>query len=78
MDVASYDEEGAIALEAAVNAAKALPSDGWLQRLVEGAPFGPIEALLSEVRGTAYARANKGQLLDFAQLKAGASHVASN
>ena len=57
MDVASYDEEGAIALEAAVNAAKALPSDGWLQRLVEGAPFGPIEALLSEVRGTAYARA---------------------
>src|SRR4051794_14889509 len=57
MDVASYDEEGAIALEAAVNAAKALPSDGWLQRLVEGAPFGLIEALLSEVRGTAYARA---------------------
>ena len=57
MDVASYDEEGAVALEAAVEAAKALPSDGWLQRLVEGAPFGPIEALLSEVRGTVYARA---------------------
>ena len=45
MDVASYDEEGARALDAAVEAAKALPSDGWLQRLVEGAPFGPIEAL---------------------------------
>ena len=57
MDVASYDDEGAIALDAAVEAAKALPSDGWLQRLVEGAPFGPIEALLSEVRGTVYARA---------------------
>ena len=57
MDVASYDEEGAVALDAAVEAAKALPSDGWLQRLVEGAPFGPIEALLSEVRGTVYARA---------------------
>ena len=57
MDVASYDEEGARALDAAVEAAKALPSDGWLQRLVEGAPFGPIEALLSEVRGTVYARA---------------------
>jgi ATP-dependent DNA helicase DinG len=57
MDVASYDEEGALALDAAVEAAKALPSDGWLQRLVEGAPFGPVEALLSQVRGTVYARA---------------------
>jgi ATP-dependent DNA helicase DinG len=56
MDVASYDEEGAVALEAAVDAAKALPSDGWLQRLVEGSPFGPLEALLAEVRGTVYAR----------------------
>ena len=36
---------------------KALPSDGWLQRLIEGAPFGPVEALLAEVRGTVYARA---------------------
>ncbi|HJS40140.1 MAG TPA: ATP-dependent DNA helicase, partial [Sphingomicrobium sp.] len=57
MDVMSYDEEGARALEAAVEAARALPSDGWLQRLAEGAPFGPIEALLAEVRGTVYARA---------------------
>jgi ATP-dependent DNA helicase DinG len=57
MDVASYDDEGAKALDAAVEAAKALPSEGWLQRLTEGAPFGPIEALLAEVRGTVYARA---------------------
>ncbi len=57
MDVASYDDEGARALESAVEAARALPSDGWLQRLIEGASFGPIEALLSEVRGTVYARA---------------------
>jgi ATP-dependent DNA helicase DinG len=57
MDVASYDEEGAKALEAAVEASKSLPSDGWLQRLAEGAPFGPVEALLAEVRGTVYARA---------------------
>jgi ATP-dependent DNA helicase DinG len=57
MDVASYDEEGAQALEATVEAARALPSDGWLQRLIEGAPFGPMEALLSQVRGTVYARA---------------------
>ncbi|HEY8591963.1 MAG TPA: ATP-dependent DNA helicase [Sphingomicrobium sp.] len=56
MDVASYDEEGAVALEAAIDAARALPSDGWLQRIAEGDPFGPIEALLAEVRGTVYAR----------------------
>ncbi len=57
MDLASYDEEGARALDAAIEAARLLPSDGWLQRLVEGAPFGPVEALLSEVRGMVYARA---------------------
>jgi ATP-dependent DNA helicase DinG len=57
LDVASYDEEGAQALEAAVDAAKALPSDGWLARLVEGDPFGPVEALLAQVRGTVFARA---------------------
>ncbi|GAA4712448.1 ATP-dependent DNA helicase [Sphingomonas lutea] len=57
MDVASYDEEGGRALEAAVEAARGLPSDGWAQRLVEGDPYGPVEALLAEVRGTVYARA---------------------
>lgn len=55
-DVASYDEEGGRAISAAASAAQALPSDGWLQRLQEGQPFGPIEALLAAVRGTAYAR----------------------
>ncbi|HYI65114.1 MAG TPA: ATP-dependent DNA helicase [Allosphingosinicella sp.] len=57
MDVASYDEGGAAALEAAVQMAGALPGDGWLARLAEGAPFGPVEALLAAVRGTVYARA---------------------
>ncbi|MEO8547017.1 MAG: ATP-dependent DNA helicase [Sphingomicrobium sp.] len=57
MDVASYDDEGGLALESAIEAARALPSDGWLARVSEGDPFGPIEALLSEVRGTVYARA---------------------
>ena len=55
-DVASYDEEGGRAITDAVNAAQTLPSDGWLQRLAEGAPFGPIEALLAAARGTVYAR----------------------
>src|SRR4030095_11197114 len=55
--VGSHDAERARAIDASVEAAKAMPSDGWLQRLAEGAPFGPIEALLAQVRGTVYARA---------------------
>ena len=55
-DVASYDQEGGAAIGVAVQAAQMLPSDGWLQRLNEGAPFGPVEALLAAVRGTVYAR----------------------
>ncbi|MFZ9395733.1 MAG: ATP-dependent DNA helicase [Erythrobacter sp.] len=59
-DVASYDEEGGETVEAAVEAAHALPSDGWLQRLHEGAPAGPVEALLAQVRGATYARDESG------------------
>src|SRR3546814_8915959 len=58
MDVASYDEQGAAAIEAIIRAARDLPSEGWLARLAEGDPFGPIERLLAEVRGTALARAS--------------------
>jgi ATP-dependent DNA helicase DinG len=57
MDVASYDEAGALALDTAVRMAGALPGDGWLQRIAEGQPFGPVESLLAAVRGTVYARA---------------------
>ena len=60
-DVASYDEAGAMAIADAVHAAQALAGDGWLQRLVEGAPFGPIETLLSAVRGLTYARAESSR-----------------
>ena len=55
-DVASYDAEGAAAINAAVLAAQAMPSDGWLARVGTGDPFGPVEALLHAVRGTVYAR----------------------
>jgi len=55
-DVASYDDEGAIAITDAAQAAQALPSDGWLTRIGEGQPFGAIEALLAAVRGTVFAR----------------------
>ncbi|HET9512092.1 MAG TPA: helicase C-terminal domain-containing protein, partial [Sphingomonas sp.] len=58
-DVASYDDEGGRAIAAAVEAARALPADGWLARLQDGAPFGPVEALLGAVRGLVYARAAK-------------------
>ncbi|MGS1016961.1 ATP-dependent DNA helicase [Allosphingosinicella humi] len=57
-DVASYDEAGGAALEAAVQAAGLLTGDGWLQRIAEGAPFGPLERLLAAVRGAVYARAS--------------------
>ncbi|MCP3732675.1 ATP-dependent DNA helicase [Sphingomonas sp. MG17] len=59
-DVASYDEAGAQAIAEAVDAARALPSDGWLQRVAEGQPFGPIEHLLGAVRGLVYARDSDG------------------
>ncbi|MBO9621955.1 MAG: ATP-dependent DNA helicase [Sphingomonas sp.] len=59
-DVASYDEEGGRAIAEAVDAARALPSDQWLQRLNEGEPFGPVEALLAAVRGLVYARDANG------------------
>lgn len=52
-DIASYDDVGGEALEAARDAALALPADGWLARIAgeDGAtPNGPIEALLSKVR----------------------------
>ena len=60
-DVASYDDAGAQAIAAACKAGQLLPSDGWLQRLAENAPFGPLEALLAAVRTATYARDESGQ-----------------
>ena len=57
-DVASYDEAGGRAVADAVDAARHLASEGWLARIAEGAPFGPVEALLAQVRGLAFARAD--------------------
>lgn len=59
-DVASYDEAGGKAIAAARHAAEALPGDGWLQRLGENAPSGPIEELLAAVRASVYARDESG------------------
>lgn len=59
-DVASYDDASGEAVEAAVKAAHALPSDGWLQRLNDNDAFGPVEALLAAVRALTYARDESG------------------
>ena len=59
-DVASYDDAGGKAVEDAIRAAQALPSDGWLQRINDGEPFGPLENLLSGVRAVTYARDESG------------------
>ena len=55
-DVASYDEQGEKAIAAALHGAEALPGDGWLQRIADGTPSGPIEELLAAVRALTYAR----------------------
>ncbi len=59
-DIVSYDEAGSKAITAARAAAEALPGDGWMQRIVEGAPWGPLEELLAAVRATVYARDESG------------------
>ena len=55
-DVASYDEEGGLAIEMARIAAEALPGDGWLGRVAEGMSSGPVERLLSAIRSMVFAR----------------------
>ena len=59
-DVASYDADGAKAIADAREAATALPGDGWLPRILEGAPFGAIEELLAETRALVLARDESG------------------
>ncbi len=60
-DVASYDADGAAAIDQARVAATALPSDDWLKRVVHGEPFGPVESLLAAVRAHVYARSEDGR-----------------
>lgn len=58
-DLASYDEQGGVAIGEIVAAAQALASDGWLARLAENQPFGAVEQLLAAVRGLVFARAEQ-------------------
>jgi ATP-dependent DNA helicase DinG len=56
LDVGSQDSEGGAALEAVLEAARALPAEQWLERLVAGEPEGPLERLLARVRAHVLAR----------------------
>jgi len=58
-DVASYDDEGADAIEDAREAARALPGDEWLRRVQEHEPAGSLERILATVRETVYAQAER-------------------
>ena len=57
-DLAAEDEAAAAALGEIVEAARALPTDGWLQRLHLENPIGPTEAFLAKVRQQVHARAH--------------------
>ncbi|NNC47627.1 MAG: ATP-dependent DNA helicase [Sphingomonas sp.] len=57
MDVASYDDEGAQALDDVVKGAQQFNSDNWLGRIAEGDPWGPFEKFFAAIRSLVYARA---------------------
>ncbi len=59
-DAASYDEGAGAALRDLLAAAALLPGEGWLPRLIDATPQGPIEMLLGAVRDTVLARAEPG------------------
>ncbi len=56
-DLVADNEGGRNALEAILEAARALPSDGWMARLADGNPVGAGEAFLARVRQQILARA---------------------
>ena len=56
-DLVADDEAAREALDAVLGAARALPGEGWAQRLTEGRPRGPAEAFLGLARQQVYARA---------------------
>ena len=56
-ELAGYDDEGAAAIDKVVAAARLLPAEGWLARIVGGDPDGEIENLLAAVRMQVLARA---------------------
>ena len=58
-DLIYGDKELTELIEEALRAARALPAEGWRQRLAEGGPQGPCEAFLASVRAQVGARADR-------------------
>jgi len=58
-DLVVDDEEGRKALDEALEAARVLPSEGWLTRLAEGKPNGVTESFLALCRQQVFARATE-------------------
>lgn len=56
-DAISYDDEAARAVERITEAARALPSEAWLQRVAGDGGDGALEALFAAVRAQVLARA---------------------
>src|SRR5262249_29180100 len=56
-DLVAGDQTAAEALQAILENARALPGEGWLRRIYEGTPTGPLERFLIEVRALVRARA---------------------
>ena len=56
-DLVAGDEPADEALQSSLAAARVLVSEGWQQRLRDGAPHGPAEAFLRLARDQVYARA---------------------
>ncbi|CAA7619849.1 Rad3-related DNA helicase [Magnetospirillum sp. SS-4] len=59
-DLVGQSEAAVAALDQVIQAARALPGPGWLQRLADGAPHGPAETVLALMRRQVYARAQGG------------------
>lgn len=57
-ELAGYDDEGADAIDKVVAAARVLPAEGWLGRILDAQPEGAIETLLAAVRAQVLARAD--------------------
>lgn len=60
-DLVAFDADGALLLDDVMNAAAALPADGWLGWMVEGVPTNAFERLLAAVRTQVYARADQNE-----------------
>ena len=57
-ELAGDSAEAQQSLELVLRAARALPGEGWLSRLRDGQPHGPVEAFLAIVRHQVQARAS--------------------